>query len=281
MVSRLTYTFVVSAGRVLVEEVAPASHSPEPIWLAGRLHVRLASGIVVAAATSAVDASRLARRLQVARRDVRGFVPRWHGVLTAYLPKTVADFDALVGAPSGNYDDIAAVTTTLDGSHDPRAPLAVVLNPRLWPLLRPRGAHVVVTHEAVHAATGSVTARAPDWLTEGFADYVAVRSAGVPLAVAGAEALRAVRAQGPPIRLPTNRDFASTGADLERAYELSRLAMLAIARHYGQRRLVAFYGAVVGHPSALERALRDELGTTRPAVTRLWRRLLVRLAGAR
>jgi hypothetical protein len=125
-----------------------------------------------------------------------------------------------------------------------------------------------------------VTSAAPLWVTEGFADYVAVRSAGVATRVAAAAAVATMRADGTPSRLPTDRDFEATGARLESAYDLARLAIQTIDRDAGRRRLVAFYSAVVAHPRGLAGDWQRYLGAPRAALTRQWRRLLVRLAGA-
>jgi hypothetical protein len=295
VVSSLTYTFRSAGGRAVVVDVRPAGGSREPIWLAGRLQVRRAGPGVLATAATGSAASSLAHRLWVARTDVRHFVaggslderslvgrswPHWNGSLTAYLPGTDAEFDAILGATSQQYDDVAAVTTPVGRSTTRPAPVAIVVNPRIWPRLRPAGAHVVVTHEAVHAATGPVTTELPDWVAEGFADYVAVRSAGVPIDVASEQAIKGVRLHGLPHRLPTVADFATTSARLERTYELSRLAVTAIARTYGRRHLVAFYDDLVAHPGDLDGAVHRQLGTSIPALTGQWRRLLVGLPGA-
>jgi hypothetical protein len=50
--------------------------------------------------------------------------------------------------------------------------------------------------------------------------------------------------------------------------------MRLIAREYGERRLVAFYSAVVSRPNALGASLREKLGTTQAALTRDWQRYL-------
>src|SRR3546814_6597486 len=76
----------------------------------------------------------------------------------------------------GDYANIAAVTTTVDGSLSPSAPVHVFVNPQMWAGLKPQGAQVVMSHEAVHVVTGAaITSGVPLWLLEGFADYVALR----------------------------------------------------------------------------------------------------------
>jgi hypothetical protein len=278
-VSPLTYTFGLVRGRARVTDIRPGPGSREPIWLAGRRHVDRRRG-VVAVATTAAAARGLARRLQVAKDDVGRFLPSRHRGLTAYLPRDAADFEALIGATPQQYGSVAAVTTSVDGSNAPQAPVAIVANPAVWRRLRPVGAHVVITHEAVHAFTGARTADLPDWVAEGFADYVAVRSADISTAVADAAAFKRVRELGLPRRLPTRRDFRLSAPNLEATYELSRLVMVTIADRHGPRRLVRFYTDLAAHPSDLAGALRRQLGTSQAELTQQWRRLLVGLAGA-
>jgi hypothetical protein len=281
VVSHLVYTFVSAQRSVRVAAVRAAVGSRQPIWLTGRLRVGVAQhGPVVAVSGSVATSRVLVRRLLVARDDVHAFLIDWHGPLTAFLPSSTPDFEAVLGATPGQYTGVAAVTTALDGSDDPAAPVAIVLNPRVWSRLSRRGAHVVITHEAVHAATGTRTGGLPEWVAEGFADFVAVRSAGVPPLVADAAALRDIRRRGVPDRFPSDGDFAARSARLEATYELSRLVMQTIARHHGQRRLVAFYTAMVAHPARLDAALHTRLHTSRARLTRQWRRLLVGLPGA-
>jgi hypothetical protein len=138
----------------------------------------------------------------------------------------------------------------------------------------------VITHEAVHAATGPRTTALPRWLSEGFADFVAIRSARVPQRVANAAAVKDVRRHGVPRRLPTNSDFDAGSAQLEATYEESRLVVQTIADHAGLGRLVGFYTAVAAHSVPVDAALHTRLGTSRAQVTRQWRRLLIRLRGA-
>lgn len=278
--SRLRYTFVSKRSRLYVRAVTVPRGEPAPPWLADRLHVRRGSDVRVATATTPGDATRLHRLLKVANHDIAPLGLQHDSVVLAYLPATASQFGEALGAAPQEYDGMAAVTTTLAGSDRPRAPMAIIINPRVWPRLRPIGARVVVTHEAVHALTGPVTLDMPAWLVEGFADDVAIRAAGVPLAVATRQALGSVRRQGAPDRLPTERDFSGERSELERAYQLSRLAMCAIRNVHGQRGLVSFYRHVATGRGGVAAALHRELATSRDTLTRQWRSHLLRLASA-
>jgi hypothetical protein len=280
VVSPLVYTFVPGQGRARVAAVRASAGTRAPIWLRGRLRVARGRGPVVAVSGSIARSRLLVRRLLLARRDVHRFLRHWHGSLTAYLPPTTADFDAVLAARRRQYASVAAVTTPIDGSADPHAPVAVVVNPRIWPRLTRLGARVVITHEAVHAATGPRTSALPRWLSEGFADFIAIHSARVPPRLANAAAVTDIRRHGVPRRLPANSDFDARSAQLESTYEQSRLAVQAIANHAGIRRLVGFYEAVAARSVRVDAALQSRLGTSRAQVTRQWRRLLIRLRGA-
>jgi hypothetical protein len=278
--SRLRYTFVSVRGRLYVRAVTVPEGERAPIWLDDRLHVRRGSAARAATATTRGDVTRLHRLLRKARGDVPALGRRHSTVLLAYLPATVSQFSSALGARPEEYDDMAAVTTTLDGSDRPRAPMAIIVNPRLWPRLSPLGARVVVTHEAVHALTGPATLDMPSWLAEGFADDVAIRAAGVPVPVAARQGLRSVRRQGPPTQLPVERDFSAERSELERTYQLSRLVMCTIRNVHGQPGLLSFYRQVATARGSIAGALHSELTTTRGTLTRQWRSLLLRLASA-
>jgi hypothetical protein len=280
VVSSLVYTFLPDERGARVAAVRASVGSRQPIWLHGRLRVARGRGPVVAVSGSVAQSRLLVRRLLLARREVRTFLTHWQGPLTAYLPPSTADFDAVLDAARGQYSSVAAVTTAIGGSAKPHAPVVVVVNPRIWPRLTPLGARVVITHEAVHAATGPRTTALPRWLSEGFADFVAIRSARVPQRVANAAAVKDVRRHGVPGGLPTNSDFDAGSAQLEATYEESRLVVQTIADHAGLGRLVGFYTAVAAHSVPVDAAMHTRLGTSRAQVTQQWRRLLIRLRGA-
>jgi len=182
----------------------------------------------------------------------------------------------LLAAAPGSYDGVAAVTTTVDGSTRAGAPVAIVVNAAVFDGLGPLGAHVVITHEATHAATNAAVVDMPLWVAEGFADYVGVGAADVPFSVSARAVLREIRATGVPARLPRSPDFSAGRRGLEVSYEEAWLANRLIAQTYGERRLVRFYTAVVRHPDQVDAAFRG-LGTTPEAFAQDWRDYLSRL----
>ena len=275
--SALRYTFTA---RRRPAWSSPASSAVpgdrEPVWLLPGLEVRRGPRTLVAAGRrpSRSGSSGCSRQAVTA---VERVLPRWHGDLVAYAPASLREFAASSGPARAQYRGIAAVTTTVDGSPTPARPTAIVVNPGVFDGLGPVGAHVVITHEATHAATGAATVSMPLWVAEGFADYVGIGSVDLPVAVAAKAALSVVRRSGAPATLPDDAAFAVDGADLEATYEEAWLATSLIARTYGRPRLVAFYRAVEAHPDDLDGAFERILHTSRRGVHRvlaepIWRR---------
>lgn len=279
-IAHLTYRFERSAAGALISSVVATSDDRRPVWLLPRLVVRQTPRTMVAAGDAAT-AARVNRLLVFAVAAVRRVLPAWRGQLVAYAPTTARAFAALVAADPHQYDGIAAVTTTVDGSDRVTAPVAIVLNPAEFGSLGPIGAHVVVTHEATHVATHAATATMPLWLAEGFADYVGVGSTEVAMSVAARAAIRVVQRDGAPESLPSDAAFAVGGAHLEATYEEAWLAAVVIARRYGRLALVAFYRWVEAHPATPSAGFSAVLHTSRAVFTRRWRHELEVLAGGR
>jgi hypothetical protein len=273
----MAYTFARSGDDPVISGMTVLRGGRQPVWLLPHLQV-LRGPRTLVAASSAAAASRVDRLLRRAVTSVGSVLPRWHGTLVAYAPGSAAQFDALIAARPGEYDAIAAVTTSVDGSQQRVAPIAIVVNPQVFAGLGALGARVVITHEATHEATDAAAVSMPLWLAEGFADYVAIGSVRVPVQVAARAALRAVRRDGPPSGLPSDAEFGVTEGDLEATYEEAWLATGLIARTYGRTRLVALYRAVESHPDDVAGAFSRILHTTVPAFTAAWRDYLTTVA---
>lgn len=274
--TRVETELVLSTDRGEPRLLAADSGARRALWLTDPLTVaRSTSVLAVSAAGPAADLLPLAER---ARADVRRVLPRWRGPLVVERPADQAGLDALIGAEPGDYAGIAAVTTTSDGSASGEGPPRVYLNPAVFDGLGAQGRQVVVSHEAVHVATAGGDPDMPAWLTEGFADYVALRYAGIGVEVAAGQVLADVRADGPPRRLPTEADLSTTAEGLGATYESAWTAVRHMGELYGQARVVAFYDAVDAGRSVAQ-AFRSVLGTTEAAFVRSWRADLVELAG--
>ncbi len=229
------------------------------------------------------SAAELRSMVSTARAQVDGVLSRSQqpsaGPLTVVAPGSTAAFGQVLGAPPADYEGIAAVTTTVDGSVRAAVAAQVVLNPAVFDVLGPVAAQVVLTHEATHATTGAAAVSMPLWVAEGFADYVALRDGAVPLRLAAAQALAAVRRSGPPSSLPGTADFAVGAHGLGRAYEEAWLAFRLLGRRHGNAATVAFYDAVLAG-RAVGTALRTTTGSDLATVTARWRAELTRLARA-
>ncbi len=272
----VSYTFVERGDEVLIIDMQAAKGERAPIWLFDRLAVRR-SERTLAAASSTADAQHISHRLQQAVRDVESVLPAWEGSLLAYSPGSTEQLEEVLAAAPGSYDNIAAVTTTMDGSARPTSQVMIVIHDKVFNRLGPIGSRVVITHESTHAATDAAVVKMPLWVAEGFADYVGVGAVEVPIAVSARAVTRDVRRNGVPAHLPANEDFSAASVDLELAYEQAWLANRLIARRYGERSLVRFYRLVVEQPDDLARAFR-ELGTTQEAFTKRWRQSLRAMA---
>lgn len=247
-----------------------------PVWLAGPVEVRRTdSTLVVVAGGGAAD--RYAERAEAAVPDVRAVLPGWRRGLVVEVPASARALEQALGADAGGYDQIAAVTTAADGSAAPQSAVHVFLNPEIFGGLRPTGAQVVMSHEATHVATGAWDSRAPLWLLEGFADYVALRDVDLPIERSAAQILADVRRSGPPSALPDAAAFGAHTPRLGATYESAWLACRLLAEEAGEAALVAFYRAV-DRGRGVEAALAAQAGLSVAALTARWRDYLSALA---
>ena len=247
-----------------------------PLWLTGPLRVRRTATSLVLVQGSNREADRVAGLARAAVPQVRAVLPDWRGGLVLEVPATQQGLERALHARPGQYDAIAAVTTTVSGSRSRSAPVHVYVNPAVFLPLKPHGAQVVVTHEATHVATGAATSPAPIWLVEGFADYVALRVQRLPLTTTASRISALVHRQGPPSRLPGQTEFAAGASHLEARYESAWLACRLLANSGGAGALVGFYRAVDAG-RALGPELRDHFGFGLRGLTARWRTLLSHL----
>jgi hypothetical protein len=206
-------------------------------------------------------------------------------------PSSLGKLTALLGAGRGSgFDQIAAVT---DGPlvRDTSAQSdRVYLNPEAFKELSPTGRSVVVTHELTHATVRATTSRAvPVWLSEGFADDVALAPTGLPVRSVTDDLLDQVRAGKGPTSLPDEVAFDPSKGQIAPSYSGAWLAVSRLRQKYGQAKVVAFYRAVAG-PKAGEPSVRTPadqlarsafetvLGTTQDAFVADWLAYLKRLS---
>jgi len=260
---------------VVVESVGGAARAP--LWLATAVQVRRTPETLVLVAESADDAPRYAALARAAVPVVRRVLPDWRPRLVVEVPASSRDLDRALGAEPGTYAGIAAVTATVDGSRDGAAPTHVLVNPEEYDRLRRSGAQVVMSHEAVHVATGVATSSMPLWLLEGFADYVALRDVDLPVSTTGAQIVRQVRERGAPRALPDARAFDVANGRLGAVYESAWLAAVVLAERAGEAGLVEVYERV-RDGEGLDAVLGRTAGWDVDALTAAWRDRLRDLA---
>jgi hypothetical protein len=250
-----------------------------PLWMVEPVRVKRTprSLVISAGRVGLVRFSRLADR---AVTDVRKVLPAWRGRLVVEVPDTQRTLSQVLGSQAGAYSEIAAVTTTVDGTLAPDTPVHIFVNPSVFDPLGPRGSQIVMSHEATHVATGAAFSTMPTWLLEGFADYVALAHAHIPVSVAASQILARVRKKGPPARLPGPDEFGSRNQALGATYESAWLACRLLGRRYGEQRLIAFYRAS-DRAASTSGPFRTLLGTDQRSFTRSWRDDLTRLAAGR
>jgi hypothetical protein len=205
-------------------------------------------------------------------------LPAWDGPLVIEVPAGSAELDRALGADAGAYAGVAAVTASPDATSAPGAPVHVFLNPDEFDRLRPLGAQVVMSHEATHVATDAISSRQlPQWLVEGFADYVSLRDVRLPDTRTAAQIIQQVRADGPPRALPGAVEFDASTGHAGAAYESAWIACRVLVERRGEDALVDLYDALrEGQP--LADALRASFGWSEAQLVRAWRTRLSDLA---
>jgi hypothetical protein len=253
---------------------------PVPVWLLGAVDIESARGGTCVGVPDRVDLDTCTRLIDVALQDLTRVVSA--EVVAArpvvvMVPDTDNTAATLLGQDADDLEQIAAVTTTIDGSSSNRAPSEVVLNPDVFDDLSGNAAQLVVSHEVTHAATGVTAAPIELWVAEGFADYVALASGRIPVQRAASQILSHVRKHDVPAHLPSERQFASDRHGLGRTYEAAWLIFRMLGDYYGDDAVVAFYDEV-RTGTAVEAALLDTVGLDLEDLTASWQDYLTTLA---
>jgi hypothetical protein len=268
-------TYTSGRPRLLSADLPQAERLP--LWLEDE--VRVARGRSSVAVTTPNHAPQeflgYARR---AGRTVRASLPSWAGVLCVEVPRNQASFRDVAGVPQRQAAAIAAVTTTPDGTTTEGAPQHVFVNPRLFRPLGAEGRQIVLSHEAAHVALGAALLDVPMWLSEGIADYVALKQSTTSVDALAAQILRQVREDGAPTALPGGAEFDGSDDRIGAWYEAAWLAVRLIADSYGEDALWRFYRQSVRDEGSAA-AFREVLGVSQSEFVRAWRSHLVALAG--
>ncbi len=193
----------------------------------------------------------------------------WTRIISVVAAGSDDQFRAAAGGgPESQWADIAAVTVA---DHvDPGARVAVgeriVFAPGAANMSDP-ALRIVLTHELFHYAARAETALdAPQWLTEGVADFVARPPTPKP-----ADALSIA------LTLPSDADLDTPGPQRSLEYDRAWWFARFVADSYGAPKLRAFYLAAggVGHADLLS-AIRDVLGTDYGGVLARWKEWMLR-----
>lgn len=256
--------------------VSAASEGKEalPPWLAGQVAVDRfgeSSVVTIDGGSDRVDAGPMARR---ALAKVRALWPRASERLCVIVPPSPGVAAALLGDTPAGVRQLAAVTTSIAGS--PGA-AAVIVNPGQWATMDPQAQQVVMTHEAVHALTGTVGRDVNRLVAEGFADYIALYGDTRPLAVTAGQVLRQVEISGPPKRLPDAADFEESSEGLGAVYESAWMLFRMLGDEFGKAAVIDLYRLAldgVSFPAATQQAL----GLSVDEVTDRWRAYLTKSA---
>ena len=128
-----------------------------PLWLGGAVSVASTPEALVLVDGTSAQAAEVARRVALGIDVVHRVLPDWQPRVVVEVPASAADLNRALGVPQGTYDNIAAVTATVDGSTRRNAPVHVFVNPDVTAGLRRAGAQVVMSHELVHVATRVAT----------------------------------------------------------------------------------------------------------------------------
>ncbi len=205
-------------------------------------------------------------------RTVRDALPSWDGRVVVEVPGSPLRFARATGLARSSARGIAAVTTSSATTDLEGGPERVVLNSRVYGPLGDVGQSIVMAHELTHVAVGAAASATPLWLSEGYADYVALRRSDVSVRVLSAQVRSLVRRDGAPRALPGPDEFDGGNPDVGAWYEGSWLAARLLATTYGEDALDDFYRRADAD-GGTDRAFR-ELGTTERAFTGAWRREL-------
>ncbi|MDP3894127.1 hypothetical protein [Nocardioides sp.] len=273
--AEVMFSFVPTPEGVGITRVGGAGRRT-PVWLSGRVEVRRSPTTLVLTAGDAAEADRYAELAQNAIPVVRQVLTDWEPRLVVEVPGSIAGLHAALGSSEGEFDAIAAITSTVDGSLTPSAPMHVFVNPVVLGGLEPPGAQVVISHEAVHVATLAATSPVPLWLLEGFADYVALRDVALPLETTAGQIARQVRRDGAPEELPGPNEFGTTTQHLGAAYEAAWLACVELVEQGGEQQLVELYERT-NDGADPDRALEQVFGITTDQLVAAWRERLERL----
>lgn len=284
------FTFVQRSGRWLIgnddDFTDGGSPSGRGIWDYGTV-VKAATpnALVLGHPRSAARLKDIANLAEDAVAHVSSvWGKNWSRKVVVLVPDTQDELSAIISEGS-DLSEIAAVAVAQNaGGRTPGNEFGdrIILNPKNFDELSAIGRKVILRHEVTHVATRSVTGSiAPTWLTEGMADYIGYRDAGIAVPTVAHELAVDVKAGYRPTELPTDDKFASFSPKLAQAYEQAWLACRLIVTLKGEPALVKFYRQVGlsradNADQAVDKAVQSVLGMSYAKFLQLWRDNVVR-----
>lgn len=256
---------------------AERGSGPMPLWLVGKLDVVRNGGATIISIDGGNANEPITSEANLAYDDVRKVVTTAKVRLVVVSPHTEQQTAELLDQPAKSIEQIAAVTTTLDGSNNAKAAAVVILNPAVFATMDARAAQVVLSHEATHLMTNAATENIESWVAEGFADYVALHDDKASLSVSAGQILRSVKKDGAPGHLPTTADFGSTQHGLGGTYESAWMIFRMLGARFGDADILRFYNAVLAGTPIAE-ATESTFGLSVAGITSDWRAYLVKRA---
>lgn len=237
-------------GRLLLTAADPAQ--PQP-WDLGPVEVREAAGVLGVFDPGSLDtASELLDSVEDGIASVAAEVPYdWNGTVVVYALSDPEFLLGLEGVPGDDPADLDALAFPVGES------TRVALNPRMLDQAG-RERDRLVRHELTHVAVGTRDDAVPVWLSEGLAEYVAVR----PLAPEDRRipevAVRA--AQAGVADLPDDTSFNGEGSDAH--YGLAWWAIEYVADAYGEDVPWLLLDSMAEPGAEPDAVLRDQFGTS-------------------
>lgn len=271
--SLVTFQLDRLAGDAFAVRGVVHDQGPMPLWLAGSLDVQRSEGATVISVDGGNTDKPISDAAEKAHQTVRKVVTSAIARLVVISPHTQDQAAELIDQKPQAISQLAAVTTTLDGSTQADAATMIMLNPAVFATMDDRAAQIVMSHEATHMMTKAGNSGLETWVSEGFADYVALHDDTAPLSVSAGQILRSVKADGVPKALPTSADFGAQQHGLGGTYESAWMIFRMLGATYGDEAVLSFYNEALRGDSTAK-AAQTAFGLSIAQITTAWQNYL-------
>ena len=271
-----TMSFVPESGTWKVVADTDTGRFRQP-WDVDVISLVRSSDVLMLVLGNAKPSSSLKEQAGQAVRDVTTFWGTdWDKQVLVVVPRSQKQLGTLLRKDGSSYSALAAVATAERNGGSGDAPANVVwVNPAGFAKINALGRTIVLRHEILHVATGAaVPNEFPLWLEEGVAEYFGYRDSGVKQQVIASSLLADAKNGRVPSRFAKTADFVPTNPRLSQAYEGSWWAARLLVERYGEAALLRVYRTALAQSNkktAVDVALRQELGISEAELTSLWR----------